>query len=42
MYAFTFRKEDKAIIVFRFEDPNQAIEHLASRGIKVLESVELY
>jgi len=42
MYAFTFRKEDKAIIVFLFEDPDQAIRQLSERGIKVMESVELY
>ena len=42
MYAFTFKREDKAIIVFRFEDPDQAIEQLSHGGVKVLESVELY
>ena len=42
IYAFTSKKEDKAIIVFRFEKPDQAIEHLASRCIKVMESVELF
>lgn len=42
MYAFTFKKEDKAIIVFRFEDPDQAIEQLTRGGLKVLERVELY
>ena len=42
MYAFTFKKEDKAIIVFRFEDPDQAIAQLSRGGVKVLESVELY
>ncbi len=42
IYAFTFKKEDSAIIVFRFEDPDQAISHLAGQGIKVMESVELY
>lgn len=42
MYAFTFRKGDKAIIVFRFEHPDQAFKHLSGRGLKVLESAELY
>ena len=42
MYAFTFKKEDKAIIVFRFEDPDQAIAQLSRGGVKVLEGVELY
>ena len=42
MYAFTFKKEDRAIIVFRFEDPDQAIAQLSRGGVKVLEGVELY
>ncbi len=42
MYAFTFRREDKAVLVFRFEDPDAAIKVLQSKGINVLKSVELY
>jgi hypothetical protein len=42
MYAFTFRKEDKAIIVFRFEDMDRAIKELAARGINLVGSVELF
>lgn len=42
MYAFTFRKEDKAIIVFRFEDMDRAIQELAARGINLIGSVELF
>jgi hypothetical protein len=42
MYAFTFRKEDKAIIVFRFEDMDRAIKELAARGINLIGSVELF
>ncbi len=42
MYAFTFRREQSAVMVFRFEDPDKAIELLRSKGINVLNSVELY
>ncbi len=42
MYAFTFRLEDRAVLVFRFEDPDAAIEVLSSNDINVVDSVELY
>jgi len=42
MYAFTFRSEDKAVILFRFEDPDAAIEVLKSKGFSLVDSVELY
>jgi hypothetical protein len=42
MYAFTFRREDKAVLVFRFEDPDAAIKSLQSKGVNVVGSVELY
>ena len=42
MYAFTFRSGDKAILVFRFEDPDAAIELLKSCDINVIAEVDLY
>ena len=42
IYAFTFRREDKAIIVFRFEGPDAAINLLQSKGMNVISDVELY
>jgi hypothetical protein len=42
MYAFTFRSEDKAIIVFRFEDPDAAVKLLQAKGINFIGSVDLY
>ncbi len=42
MYAFTFRMGDKAVLVFRFDNPDAAINLLRSRGINVIGSVELY
>ncbi len=42
MYAFTFRSGDRAVLVFRFDDPDAAVRTLQEKGIGVLGSVELY
>lgn len=42
MYAFTYRRGDKAVVVFRFDEPDKAIEVLQNNGINVVGSVELY
>lgn len=42
MYAFTFRREDKAVLVFRFEDPDAAVKALQAKGVNLIGSVELY
>lgn len=42
MYAFTYRSEDRAIIVFRFENPDEAIRVLQGAGVKAIGDVELY
>lgn len=42
MYAFTFRQENKAIITFRFESTDAAIQLLGSQGFKIVESSELF
>lgn len=42
MYAFTFGREDKAIMVFRFEAPDEAIKKLQAAGVGVVGSVDLY
>ena len=42
MYAFTFRTGEKAIIVFRFEDPDAAIELLQSKGINLIDPDTLF
>ena len=42
IYAFTFRRKDKAIIIFRFEEPDTAIEVLQSKGVNVIGDVELF
>ncbi|MCX5759151.1 MAG: ACT domain-containing protein [Candidatus Hydrogenedentes bacterium] len=42
MYAFTFRSEDKAVLVFRFDNPAAAISLLRAKGVNVIGGVELY
>ncbi len=42
MYAFTFGKNDRAVMVFRFENPDTAISALQAQGVNVVGSVELY
>ncbi len=42
MYAFTFRSGDKAVIVFRFDEPDKAIKALLDKGVNVLNGVQLY
>jgi len=41
MYAFTEKRENKAILVFRFDDPDSAIKILQKRGINIVDRVEL-
>ncbi|AHF04820.1 amino acid-binding protein [Marichromatium gracile] len=41
MYAFSLRRDDKAILIFRFEDPDRAIEVLLEHGLHVVEAEEL-
>lgn len=42
MYAFTFRSQQKAILVFRFEDPDAALAVLKAGQVTVLKDVELF
>ena len=42
MYAFTFGREDRAVLIFRFDSPDKAIETLKAGGINVIGGVELY
>ncbi|NLN93541.1 MAG: ACT domain-containing protein [Candidatus Hydrogenedens sp.] len=42
MYAFTFRCEDKAVIVFRFDNNDDAVSALQEKGVNVVSGVELY
>lgn len=42
MYAFAVKLGDKAVLVFRFDQPDAAACTLAAAGISVLSNVELY
>lgn len=42
MYAFTFRSRDRAVLVFRFEDPDAAVATLRAKGVHVISSADLY
>ncbi len=42
MYGFTLRKERKGLLLFRFDDPDRAIEALRAKRINPVRSVELF
>ena len=42
MYAFPFAREERAVLVFRFDDPDAAIERLGIAGIATVERNELF
>ena len=41
MYAFSEKRASKAVMIFRFDDPDNAIRVLKKRGINVVDSVNL-
>jgi hypothetical protein len=41
MYAFTYGRDRKAVMIFRLEDPDRAITALGERGVRVLDSIDL-
>ncbi len=42
MYAFPFGREDRAVLIFRFDKPDAAIAKLQKAGVNVVASVEVY
>ena len=42
MYAFTYGRSNKAIIVFRFENPEKAVEQLKDEPIELVRAEELF
>lgn len=42
VYAFTFHKSDRAVLVFRFDDPDKALAALKKAGCNVLGNIELF
>jgi hypothetical protein len=41
MYAFTYGRGGRAVMILRFEDPDRAIAALAQRGVQVLDAIDL-
>jgi hypothetical protein len=41
MYAFTFGRGGRAILIFRFDRPADAVKHLLAAGVSVLRGVDL-
>ncbi|TFH40469.1 MAG: ACT domain-containing protein [Lysobacterales bacterium] len=41
MYAFTYRRHEKGLMVFRFEDPDAAIKVMSDAGFDVVSGEEL-
>jgi hypothetical protein len=39
MYAFTFGRQDRAVLIFRFDQPDAAIERLRGAGVPVLADI---
>ena len=42
MYAFTFGREGRAVLIFRFDDPDAALEKLKGGSINIIGSVDLF
>ena len=42
MYAFTAGNADKAIIVFRFENPETALKEISGESVQLITSKELF
>lgn len=42
MYAFAYGHAGKAVMIFRFDDPDKALDSLKAAGVNVIESVGLY
>ena len=42
MYAFTLKRENKGLLLFRFDDPDKAIGVLQKNKINVVGNAELF
>lgn len=42
MYAFSMRRNNRAALIFRFEEPDRAIEVLKAGGHHIIEAEELF
>ena len=42
MYAFTFGRNNRAVLIFRFDDPDSAIELLQTNGINIVGAPDFF
>ena len=42
MYAFTFGRNNRAVLIFRFDDPDSAVELLDSEGIGIVGAPDFF
>ena len=42
MYAFTYRADDRAIMVFRFDNPDEALGVMDKHNISVINHIDLF
>ena len=42
MYAFNEKREGRAVLVFRFDEPDRASETLSKTGVNVLSKIDLF
>jgi hypothetical protein len=42
MYAFPFGRQGRAVLIFRFDQPDAAIERLQTAGIDVVDSLDVF
>ena len=42
MYAFSYFSADRALLIFRFDDPDRAAAALTARGISVVAGADLF
>jgi hypothetical protein len=42
MYAFTYGAQDQAIIVFRFENPDAAVDTLEKHNINIAQGIDFF
>lgn len=42
MYAFVEKSGDDAVVIFRFDDPEQAVELLLKSGVNILSEEKVY
>jgi hypothetical protein len=42
MYAFAFGRNDKAVMIFRFDDPDAAVSRLQAKDVNFIGGVDLF